>query len=257
MEQVKKITSVSNDKIKYFSSLIDKKTRNKEKMFIVEGYHLVEEASKTEYLQAVIATNEKDLKKFKNVQKYLVTEAIIEKLSTTKSPQQVLGVVKMLNHSQTLLDEIFKQEEVKMVILDEVNDPGNLGTIIRTTAALGYDCLIISNNTVDLYNEKVIRATQGVLFKIPIIKGDLLEIIPMLKKSKIKCFGTSLDEAKNLNGVKKVNRFALCFGNEARGVSDEVLNLMDQNIKIEMKNDVESLNVSVASSIIMYEFLKK
>lgn len=257
MEQVKKITSVSNEKIKYFSSLIDKKTRNKEKQFIVEGYHLVEEASKTKYLQAVIAKNEKDLAKFKNVQKYLVTEAIIEKLSTTKSPQQVLGVVKMLNHSQTLLDEILKQEEVKMVILDEVNDPGNLGTIIRTTAALGYDCLVISNNTVDLYNEKVIRATQGVLFKIPIIKGNLLEILPVLKKGKIKCFGTSLNKAKTLNEVKKANRFALCFGNEARGVSDEVLNLMDQNIKIEMKNDVESLNVSVASSIIMYEFLKK
>lgn len=257
MEQVKKITSVSNEKIKYFSSLIDKKIRNKEKQFIVEGYHLVEEASKTEYLQAVIATNEKDLVKFKNIQKYLVTEAIIEKLSTTKSPQQVLGVVKMLNHSQTLLDEIVKQEEVKMVILDEVNDPGNLGTIIRTTAALGYDCLIIGNHTVDLYNEKVIRATQGVLFKIPIIKGNLLEIIPVLKKGKITCFGTSLNQAKNLSEVKKANRFALCFGNEARGVSDEVLNLMDQNIKIEMKNDVESLNVSVASSIIMYEFLKK
>lgn len=257
MEHLRKIVSVSNEKIKYFSSLADKKIRNKENLFIVEGYHLVEEAAKTENLRAVIATDEKDLIKFKNIEKYLVTKPIIEKLSTTKSPQQILGVVKTFNHSISLLHKMIKQDEIKLVILDEINDPGNLGTIIRTAAALGYDCLIMSHNTVDLYNEKVIRATQGVLFKIPIVRGDLLEIIPTLKKENIKCFGTSLEQTQSLHEVKHTNKFALCFGNEARGISKEVMNLLDQNIKIEMKNDVESLNVSVASGIIMYELLQK
>lgn len=257
MEQIKQITSINNDKIKYFSSLLDKKTRNKERLFLVEGHHLIDEVFKTSFLKAVISSDKKQLNMYKNVEKYLVTEAIIEKLSTTKKPQNILGVVKMLNHLPVLLDKIVKKEFVKLVILDDINDPGNLGTIIRTTAALGYDAIIISNNTVDLYNEKTIRATQGVLFKIPIIKCELNEIISYLKDKNIKCYGTSLKNSKLLDEIEIYKRYAICFGNEARGVSNNLLELMDENVRIEMNNDVESLNVSVASSIIMYEFSRK
>lgn len=250
------ITSTSNETIKYFISLNDKKTRMNAKRFIVEGYHLVNEASKTNLLEAIISTDEKELKKINNVKRYLVNDAIINKIATTKNPQNILGIVKMLDHNITNLLPIIKGNKTKLIMLDDVNDPGNLGTIIRTAAGLGYDGIIMSPNTVDLYNEKVIRSTQGVMFKIPIIKANLQEVIKMLKKEKVFCIGTALTNAKDVKHITKKDKFAICLGNEAKGISKEVLDNMDENVKIAMKNDVESLNVSIAAGIIMYEMME-
>lgn len=250
------ITSTSNETIKYFISLNDKKTRMNAKRFIVEGYHLVNEASKTNLLEAIISTDEKELKKINNVRRYLVNDAIINKIATTKNPQNILGIVKMLDHNITNLLPIIKGNKTKLIMLDDVNDPGNLGTIIRTAAGLGYDGIIMSPNTVDLYNEKVIRSTQGVMFKIPIIKANLQEVIKMLKKEKVFCIGTALTNAKDVKYITKKDKFAICLGNEAKGISKEVLDNMDENVKIAMNNDVESLNVSIAAGIIMYEMME-
>lgn len=249
MKNIITITSVNNEKIKYFLSLKDKKTRYKEKKFLIEGYHLVEEAKKTSLLEAIITNDENNFKDYPNVDKYLVSLSIIEKISSTKNPQNILGIVKM--QEDNLLN-IKLNSKCKIVLLDDINDPGNLGTIIRTAAALNYDAIIMSNNTVDLYNEKVLRSTQGVIFKIPLIKMDLELAIDILRKLQIKCFGSSLNNAKNLEQIKKPDKFAICFGNEARGVNPNILARMDENIKIPMCKDVESLNVSVASGIIMY-----
>lgn len=250
------ITSTSNETIKYFISLNDKKTRMNAKRFIVEGYHLVNEASKTNLLEAIISTDEKELKKINNVKRYLVNDAIINKIATTKNPQNILGIVKMLDHNITNLVPIIKENKTKLIMLDDVNDPGNLGTIIRTAAGLGYDGIIMSPNTVDLYNEKVIRSTQGVMFKIPIIKANLQEVIKLLKKEKVFCIGTALTNAKDVKHITKKDKFAICLGNEAKGISKEVLDNMDENVKIAMNNDVESLNVSIAAGIIMYEMME-
>lgn len=250
------ITSTSNETIKYFISLNDKKTRMNAKRFIVEGYHLVNEASKTNLLEAIISTDEKELKKINNVKRYLVNDAIINKIATAKNPQNILGIVKMLDHNITNLVPIIKENKTKLIMLDDVNDPGNLGTIIRTAAGLGYDGIIMSPNTVDLYNEKVIRSTQGVMFKIPIIKANLQEVIKLLKKEKVFCIGTALTNAKDVKYITKKDKFAICLGNEAKGISKEVLDNMDENVKIAMKNDVESLNVSIAAGIIMYEMME-
>lgn len=250
------ITSTSNETIKYFISLNDKKTRMNSKRFIVEGYHLVDEASKTNLLEAIISTDEKELKKINNVKRYLVNDAIINKIATTKNPQNILGIVKMLDHNITNLVPIIKENKTKLIMLDDVNDPGNLGTIIRTAAGLGYDGIIMSPNTVDLYNEKVIRSTQGVMFKIPIIKANLQEVIKLLKKEKVFCIGTALTNAKDVKHITKKDKFAICLGNEAKGISKEVLDNMDENVKIAMNNDVESLNVSIAAGIIMYEMME-
>lgn len=250
------ITSTSNETIKYFISLNDKKTRMNAKRFIVEGYHLVNEASKTNLLEAIISTDEKELKKINNVKRYLVNDAIINKIATTKNPQNILGIVKMLDHNITNLLPIIKGNKTKLIMLDDVNDPGNLGTIIRTAAGLGYDGIIMSPNTVDLYNEKVIRSTQGVMFKIPIIKANLQEVIKILKKEKVFCIGTALTNAKDVKHITKKDKFAICLGNEAKGISKEVLDNMDENVKIAMNNDVESLNVSIAAGIIMYEMME-
>lgn len=250
------ITSTSNETIKYFISLNDKKTRMNAKRFIVEGYHLVDEASKTNLLEAIISTDEKELKKINNVKRYLVNDAIINKIATTKNPQNILGIVKMLDHNITNLVPIIKENKTKLIMLDDVNDPGNLGTIIRTAASLGYDGIIMSPNTVDLYNEKVIRSTQGVMFKIPIIKANLQEVIKLLKKEKVFCIGTALTNAKDVKHITKKDKFAICLGNEAKGISKEVLDNMDENVRIAMNNDVESLNVSIAAGIIMYEMME-
>lgn len=250
------ITSTSNETIKYFISLNDKKTRMNAKRFIVEGYHLVNEASKTNLLEAIISTDEKELKKINNVRRYLVNDAIINKIATTKNPQNILGIVKMLDHNITNLLPIIKGNITKLIMLDDVNDPGNLGTIIRTAAGLGYDGIIMSPNTVDLYNEKVIRSTQGVMFKIPIIKANLQEVIKLLKKEKVFCIGTALTNAKDVKHITKKDKFAICLGNEAKGISKEVLDNMDENVRIAMNNDVESLNVSIAAGIIMYEMME-
>lgn len=250
------ITSTSNETIKYFISLNDKKTRMNAKRFIVEGYHLVDEASKTNLLEAIISTDEKELKKINNVKRYLVNDAIINKIATTKNPQNILGIVKMLDHNITNLVPIIKENKTKLIMLDDVNDPGNLGTIIRTAAGLGYDGIIMSPNTVDLYNEKVIRSTQGVMFKIPIIKANLQEVIKLLKKEKVFCIGTAFTNAKDVKHITKKDKFAICLGNEAKGISKEVLDNMDENVKIAMNNDVESLNVSIAAGIIMYEMME-
>lgn len=251
---MKVIQSINNQVVSKLVSLKDKGVRSLEKQFLVEGYHLVEEAMKLNLLELVISTDEKVLKQISAKDKYLVTDAIIKKVSTTKTPQNIIGVVKMVDNNN--LDEILTKDQVKLIILDDVNDPGNLGTIIRTATALGYDGIISSLKTVDYYNEKVIRSTQGTIFKLPLFKCDLVLLINKLKEHHIKVLGTSLQSSKSIFEVEKLSKFAVIFGNEAHGVSSDVLAQTDFNIILPMDNNVESLNVSVASAIVMWELKK-
>ena len=134
---MKIIQSIQNETIKLVDKLHDKKVRTSKQKFIVEGYHLVEEAYKHNQLDSIFTINEEDFNKFKNCEQYLVTEQIIKKLSTTINPQGIIGVVKM----QESLPLDLNKETIKIVLLDNVNDPGNLGSIVRTAAALGYDAI--------------------------------------------------------------------------------------------------------------------
>ena len=251
---MKTITSVKNEYIIRLQKLLNKKDRLKEQLFLVEGLHLVEEAKL--HLVSVLSNDEKLLKKY-SCDTYLVTDEIIKKLSTTVNPQPIIGVVKMLNHNIEILNKIFKSQKARILILDNLNDPGNLGTIIRTSAGLGMDAIIMSHDTVDIYNDKVLRSTQGSIFKLPIVKTDILSVIKLLKQNQFKCYGTSLQKAYSIGEINKSNKYAIVVGNEANGVRDEVLSLMDYNIKLPMKHDVESFNVGIASAIIMYEFLRE
>ncbi len=251
-DNIKKITSLNNSLIVKLAKLKDKKYRLEEKKFIVEGYHLVEEASKTSHLLAVIATSKDDLDLFNTQDKILVTTDIIKKLSSTINPQNILGIVDM-NYQQLSIENDLKKTNLKVVMLDDINDPGNLGTLIRSAAALGYDYVISSPNSVDYYNDKTIRASQGSIFKIKLLKSPLDEAIKVLKENKVYIVGTSLKNSSPLSKLNKYNKLAVIFGNEAHGISEKILNLTDINICLPMKNDVESLNVSIASGIIMYE----
>ena len=246
---MEKITSISNQLIKDIYQLKQKKYRNQTKQFMVEGLHLVEEAYKNKVLKIVLSNDELLLNKFNNVKTVLVNNQIIEKLSNTTTPQNVLGVVDIIENKFELVD--------KYLILDGVNDPGNLGTIIRTSLALGVNHLILSNNTVDIYNDKVIRATQGAIFKANIFYTDLEEIYIKLKQNNIKIITTSLEANKTLNDLERIDKFAIVVGNEANGISNVSKEYADELIIIPMKNNIESLNVGIASGIILYGVLNK
>lgn len=246
---MEKITSINNQLIKDIYQLKQKKYRNLTKQFMVEGLHLVEEAYKNKVLKIVLSNDELLLNKFNNVKTVLVNNQIIEKLSNTTTPQNVLGVVDIIENKFELVD--------KYLILDGVNDPGNLGTIIRTSLALGVNHLILSNNTVDIYNDKVIRATQGAIFKANIYYTDLEDIYIKLKQNNIKIITTSLEANKTLNDLEKMDKFAIVVGNEANGISNVSKEYADELIIIPMKNNIESLNVGIASGIILYGVLNK
>lgn len=241
---MKNISSVNNPYIKELGLLKNKKNRILENKFIVEGYHLVEEAYKSCQLLQVLTTNENS--KFK-VDTILVTEAIIQKLSSTKEPQDIIGIVEIKKPVWTKYS--------KYLLLDDVSDPGNLGTIIRSSAALGIEAIIVSMDTVDEYNDKVLRATQGAIFKIPIFRMNLEEAIQELKKDGIKIMVTSLKNSTDLTNITKPEKFGVILGNEARGVNEKYLKQADEIVRIEMKNDVESLNVAMSAGIIIYYLL--
>lgn len=251
---IKEITSVNNSFIKELVLLKDKQVRKDKNLFIVEGYHLVEEAFKHQLLDSVLSTEKSVLDSIDITNKYLVSDAVIKKLSTTKTPQNIIGVVK--NCINSSFDNLLLKNDLKVIILDNINDPGNLGTIIRTSAALGYDAVIASLETVDFYNEKVLRATQGAIFKIPLVKGKLVDLINNLKSNGIYIYGTSLKSSKSITEVLKQQKYGIVVGNEAQGVRDEVLALCDQNIILPMEKDVESLNVGIAAAILMWELKK-
>lgn len=236
------ITSLENKKIKNLSKLLNKKYRDEENKFLVEGEHLVEEASKAGLLIEIIKCE--DYLIDYNVPTTLVTYEVIRKLSNTQNPQKVIGVCK-------------KQEEKeignKVLILEDLQDPGNLGTIIRSSVAFNVDTIIVSNNTVDIYNDKVLRSSEGMLFHINIIKRDINNILDELHNSGYTLYGTKVDGGTNIKEIEVSEKFAVIMGNEGAGVSDDTLDKCDKYLYIPMNNNCESLNVGVATSIILYE----
>jgi TrmH family RNA methyltransferase len=244
---MKEITSVNNPLIKELSLLKNKKERINKKQFIVEGYHLVEEAYKNNCLKQIFTVNEEI--NYSGIEKVKTTEAVIKKLSSTIEPQGIVGIVEM--------PKFEKKNYTKYLVLDDVADPGNLGTIIRSSLALGIDALIVSPDTVDEYNDKVLRSTQGAIFKLPIFREDLKKAINNLKEQKIPVLVTSLKGATDVASLSRMDTFAIVLGNEARGVKEELVDLADKVIKVTMHNNVESLNVGVAAGMIAYYLINK
>lgn len=233
------IDSLDNKKIKEIASLKIKKYRDQYGLFLVEGKHLVDEAKKSGLLEEVILLDDEyDFDK-----KLIVSEKVMKKLSFQDSLPSIMGVCKIKDS---------KLIGSKYLLLDGIQDPGNLGTIIRSSLAFGVDTIVLSKDSVDLYNDKVIRSTQGMIFHINIIRCDLEEVINKIKGD-IKIIGTSLGDSTPLRSIDKLERYALIVGNEGNGVKKEILDLCDDIVRIEMNKDVESLNVGVATSIILYE----
>lgn len=239
-------TSTENDKIKEIKKLRTSKKRNLTNLFLVEGEHLVLEAFKAGYIEELIVLENHDFKL--DVPTIYIANNVLKYISQLDTPQPVLAICKKKENTENLGEHI--------VMLDGVQDPGNLGTIIRSALAFNIDSVILSPNTVDLYNSKVIRASQGMLFHINVFSDDLTVVIKKLKANGYKIYGTNVTGGKSAKKVVKNDKFVIIMGNEGKGVSDEILNLCDEFIYIEINPACESLNVGAAASIILYELNK-
>jgi len=188
------------------------------------------------------------------VKVYTVPDKLFRDISQTDTPQGILFVIK-----QQMAEEVAFADISRVLMLDGVSEPGNMGTIIRTANAFGFRTIVLCNNCVDIYNPKVIRASMGGIFRTKFVKTDHpatrlhgREIIELLKSNNFKIVATSLENAVDINTVNFDGKIALVIGNEANGVSKELLNLSDVNVKIPMSDGTESLNAAVAAGIAMY-----
>jgi len=234
------ITSTSNERIKNIAKLQIKKYRDEERKFLVEGDHLVNEAYESGYLEEVFILDGANYS-FDNVNVNYVSEEVLKKLSDQISSTDIIGVCKFID---------IKELNNNLILLDKIQDPGNLGTIIRSAAAFNYD-VVIGDNSVDIYNSKTIRSTEGMIFHVNFIKTNLINFINNNRNYKY-----LIADMNNGTNVKKLNitgKHALIMGNEGNGVSDDIRNLGLDYVYINQNNKCESLNVGVASSILMHE----
>lgn len=231
------ITSKDNEKVKYWSKLHMKKFRDKEHKFIIEGDHLVNIALEKKLVDEIICLN--DEYDFDN--KYIVTKKIMDKISSQVSASKVMAVC---HYDYT--------EEIKgnVLLIDRLQDPGNLGTIIRSAAAFKFETIILSPDTVDLFNDKTIRASEGMIFNLNYQKQDLKSAIKKLKELNYNIYGT---DVKGGTKIDKSGKIAIIIGNEGSGMQEELKTLCDGLVHIPMESACESLNAGVAASILMYE----
>lgn len=262
-----KITSPQNSKVKKIRALMKKKNRWSESKFIVEGIRGVDQLLKDISRVDTVVYSDKLLESAQGkdllgrisdcgVELINVSEEIFESLSDTQAPQYVMAVV---NFSFEKLENVMKKDgENYLILLDRIQDPGNLGTIIRTAEALGFDGILLSEGTVDIYNPKVIRSTMGAILQIPIIYyEDYRQAIEDLKSNEIKIVSSSLDTDNMVYDVDLSRNVAIVIGNEGSGISDDIIASSDELIKIPMIGQAESLNAGIASGIIMYEVLRQ
>ena len=249
---MKYIESVNNPKVKQWKKLLTKKERDKSGTFIVEGFHLVEEALKQgEQVLEIIVSDKVGLPPrwdAGSTPVTSVTEEISNSLSETEAPQGIYAVCRQSN--------LEVQDAKTLLLIDAVQDPGNLGTMIRTADAAGIDAVVVGRGSVDIYNSKVLRSAQGSHFHLPIIRGDLHDWIDKLHNKNIPVYGTALEGASAYTDISNGASFALIVGNEGNGVAKDLLSSTTANLYIPIFGKSESLNVAVATGILLY-YLKK
>ncbi len=256
------ITSKENEQVKHIRKLKEKKFRDQSNEYIIEGIKLVKEAinEKQNIKQIIICDDcEKNLaitkEEMYDIAKYnciYVTKKIFENLTEVTNPQGILAIVE----KQTKKIEINYKEEI-IVALDDIQDPGNLGTILRTIDSIGLKQVLVSKNTVDCYNPKVVRSTMGAIFRVNIIQcEDLEKVLEDLKKHKFEIVVSSLQTKNDIYNINYKNK-VIVIGNEANGVEPKIVKIADKKIKIPMLGKTESLNASVATGIILYEYVRQ
>lgn len=242
--------------IKDALKLKQRKYRDELGKFVIEGARFVEEAIKEKRVEYVLYTEKIASSKYAHIlnadiQKYEVEENVIKEIADTGTPQGIAAVCNKFEHDINVIKDF-------VVIVDGVQDPGNLGTIVRTSDAAGADAVIIVKGTVDIYNPKTLRSTMGSIFHIPTIFVDKFEAaVDLLKDRGFKIYATDVDAQHYIYDCDFKDKTAIVIGNEANGIPDFHLNLATNRIKIPMIGRAESLNAAMASSIVLYEVVRQ
>lgn len=253
------ISSMSNSQIKNLMLLLKKsKARNDQGIFVVEGIKMFEEAktaglvlkayASESFYNEIVST---DPDYFEGLNYELVTDSVFKVVSETKTPQGIMGTVKTSEYS---LDNLLEDPRALLLILEDIRDPGNLGTMIRTAEGAGVTGILLSNTCVDIYNPKVIRSTMGSIFRVPFYYTEnFYEDLNKLRERSIHIYAAHL-AGKNYDSEGNfLDRSGILIGNEANGLTQRASDLADQLIKIPMSGKVESLNAAIAAAILMYE----
>lgn len=281
----REISSATNDRIKHLKKLEQKRYRDQSGLFLIEGFHLVEEAIKHRALITTIiyATNlssenrasleamisaikgSASTEEPKSTLELLeVTPSILQSLSQTMTPQGIMAVIAKAPLSmEDFLHQLASSESSTkaralphLLLLDQVQDPGNVGTMIRTAEAAGFAGVILGEGTADLYNDKTIRATQGALFQLPILTAFLPELLPKLHQIGYCSWVTTLEEASFYSELTQPQKVGIVMGNEGNGVDPKLQAMASERVKIPMLGEAESLNVAIAAAILTYQFVR-
>ncbi len=248
---MKIIQSAQNKRYKDWKKLLTKKGREQQELYLLEGPHLIQEAlNEKEMLECLIV--EEGTEGWENCQEaeiFSLPHELFSELAQTETPQGILAVCKLKR-------QVFSPQKGQYVLVDALQDPGNLGTIIRTADAFGMDGVFLGRGTTDLYNQKVLRAAQGSHFHIPVYHADLVKLLPSLKSSGVTVYGTSLSGTPITADYQSDEHFALMIGNEGAGVNPLLNESADQQLKIQMWGKAESMNVAVAAGILMHTLKK-
>lgn len=254
------ITSTSNAQVKRLLQLQRKsKARNEEQIFLVEGLRMflevpAERVQKVYISETLYNKKEQEL----NLDRFsveILSDTVFQYVADTKTPQGILCIVQQKKYD---IDELLKLKNPHFIVLDNLQDPGNLGTIVRTAEGAGVNAVFLSRESVDIYNPKTIRSTMGSIYRMPVIYvDDLLELLSLFKQKGIKSYAAHLDGEKAYDKENYQSGTAILVGNEGNGLRDEVASLADVWVQIPMQGQVESLNAAIAASILMFEVYRQ
>ena len=246
------IESQSNPNIKKVRALLDKhRARDREDAFVIEGIRMFNETPREILREVYVSESFFKKNPLNNIEKlYIVKDELFRKLSDVKTPQGVLAVAARM-HYRT--EDILKGGLV--IILEGLQDPGNLGTIIRTGEAAGIAGVIMDENTADIYSTKVVRSTMGSIFRVPFIRtGSVVGLVPEIKDRGYTIYSASLEGSRSVEEIRFKKASAIVIGNEGSGISPELVALSDHTVRIPMEGRVESLNAAVSAAILMYGY---
>ncbi len=254
------ITSNNNAQVKRLLQLQKKsKARNEEKVFLVEGLRMFSEVPAERVEKVYISESLYNKKKQElNLEKFsveIMSDSVFQYVSDTKTPQGILCIVEQKKYD---IEEFLNIENPHFMVLDNLQDPGNLGTIVRTAEGAGVDAVFLSKESVDIYNPKTIRSTMGSIYRMPVIYVEnLLELLNIFKQRGIKSYAAHLEGKNSYDKEDYQSGTAILIGNEGNGLRDEVAENADVWVQIPMQGKVESLNAAIAASILMFEVYRQ
>lgn len=254
------ITSTSNPQVKRLIQLQRKsKARNEENVFVVEGLRMFAEVPKDRvekvYVSETFYNKKKQEFDFRNFPVEILSDSVFKHVSDTQTPQGVLCIVKQKKYD---VDSLLSIENPHFVVLDNLQDPGNLGTIVRTAEGAGVDAVFMSKDCVDIYNPKTIRSTMGSIYRMPAIYiEDTVKLLELFEEKGIKSYAAHLEGKNSYDKEDYRNGTAILIGNEGNGLREEVSEKADIRVRIPMEGQVESLNAAIAASILMFEVARQ